>query len=118
MTVSTDQLGDQTTASGERIILSIDAMGGDEGPAAVVAGISRCAQENPDLGFILHGPEATLAPLVARRKELANLCEIRDVPDIVKMTDKPSQTLRTGKNTSMWSAIDAVRNGDAAVIGL
>ncbi|MGH1578715.1 phosphate acyltransferase PlsX [Planktotalea sp.] len=114
MKVSTDQFTDPMTTDGKRIILSIDAMGGDEGPAAIVAGVSRCAVSNPDLGFILHGPADVLDPLVKRRKELSGKCDIRDVPDVVKMTDKPSQTLRTGKNTSMWSAIDAVKNGEAA----
>lgn len=114
MTASTDPNRDLTATDNKRIILSIDAMGGDEGPAAIVAGISRSIKNCPDLGFILHGPNAVLAPLVAKRKGLAGLCELRDVPDVVKMTDKPSQTLRTGKNTSMWSAIEAVRSGEAA----
>ncbi len=114
MTVSTGPTGDQSTASNKRIILSIDAMGGDEGPAAIVAGISRSVQKNPDLGFIVHGQASVLTPLIARRKELVDRCEIRDVPDVVQMSDKPSQTLRTGKNTSMWSAIEAVKTGEAA----
>lgn len=114
MTVSTDQIGDLARTHGKRIILSIDAMGGDEGPVAIVAGISRSASKNPDLGFIVHGPASTLEPLLAKRKNLAGLCEVRDVPDVVKMTDKPSQTLRSGKNTSMWSAVEAVRSGEAA----
>jgi glycerol-3-phosphate acyltransferase PlsX len=93
----------QTSAGPEtqRTILSIDAMGGDEGPAAIVAGIARSAKENRDVGFILHGRANILKPLVEKRK-LTAICEIRDVPDVVQMTDKPSQTLRTGKNTSMW----------------
>jgi glycerol-3-phosphate acyltransferase PlsX len=31
------------------------------------------------------------------------------------MTDKPSYVLRNGKKTSMWSAVEAVRDGSAAV---
>jgi glycerol-3-phosphate acyltransferase PlsX len=31
------------------------------------------------------------------------------------MDDKPSQVLRHGKNTSMWSALESVRSGDATV---
>lgn len=106
----------QTSAGPEtqRTILSIDAMGGDEGPAAIVAGIARSAKENRDVGFILHGRANILKPLVEKRK-LTAICEIRDVPDVVQMTDKPSQTLRTGKNTSMWSAIESVRAGEATV---
>ena len=39
----------------KRIVLSIDAMGGDLGPPAVVAGVARSASKNPNLHFILHG---------------------------------------------------------------
>ena len=101
--------------SENRTVLSIDAMGGDLGPAAVVAGISHSAKVNPDLHFILHGPEAELRRLVNRRRALAGRVEIRDAPDVVTMDDKPSQVLRTGRNTSMWSALEAVRACEAEV---
>ncbi len=98
-----------------RTVLSVDAMGGDRGPAAVVAGIARSAAKNPDIRFILHGPADKLKKLVARRKVLAGRCEIRDAEGVVTMDAKPSQVMRQGKNTSMWSAIEAVRNGEATV---
>ncbi len=111
MTVAKD-----TSASGAgRTIISVDAMGGDRGPATVVAGISRSAKKNPNIGFILHGPADELQKLVARRKYLAGRVEIRDARDVVTMDDKPSQVMRHGKNTSMWSALDAVRAGEAEV---
>lgn len=105
-----------TTADGERpIILSVDAMGGDNGPAAVVSGLNKSAKRNARLHFVLHGPEDQLAPLVAKRKALAGRVTFRDVREVVSMDDRPSQVVRTGKNTSMWSTIEAVRAGDAAV---
>lgn len=97
-----------------RTIISVDAMGGDLGPAAVVAGIDKSAHKNPDIGFIVHGPADELRPLLERRR-LMDRCEIRDVREVVQMDDKPSQVIRTGQNTSMWSAIEAVRNGEAEV---
>ena len=97
-----------------RAIISVDAMGGDLGPSAVVAGISEYADKNPDIGFIVHGPRDKLAKLIERRG-LSDRCEVRDAPDVVRMEDKPSHILRTGQNTSMWSAIEAVRNGEAEV---
>ncbi|WP_397541502.1 phosphate acyltransferase PlsX [Roseovarius salis] len=106
---------DQNKARPDRTIISVDAMGGDHGPATVVAGIARSAKKNDRIGFILHGPEAELAPLVARRKTLAGRCEIRDATDVVSMDEKPSQVIRHGKATSMWSALDSVRNGEATV---
>ncbi|WP_212525645.1 phosphate acyltransferase PlsX [Actibacterium sp. MT2.3-13A] len=96
-------------------VISIDAMGGDRGPAAVVAGIARSAAKNPDIRFILHGPRATLERLVARRRVLAGRCEIRHAEDVVTMDEKPSHVMRHGKGSSMWSAIESVRNGEATV---
>lgn len=106
---------DMSKASGGRILVSVDAMGGDLGPATVVAGIAYSAKKNPKIGFILHGPKSTLDPLVARRKTLAGRCEVRDAPDVVAMEDKPSQAMRQGRETSMWSALESVRNGEAPV---
>ncbi len=106
---------DPTLSVRRSTILSVDVMGGDRGPAVVIAGCDESARKNPDIGFILHGPEADLRPLVARRKSLAGRCEIRDAPDVVSMDDKPSHIVRHGKGTSMWSAIEAVRNGEATV---
>ncbi|MGR3363707.1 MAG: phosphate acyltransferase PlsX, partial [Maritimibacter harenae] len=117
----TDQTGsgNRRTASAQglqRIIISVDAMGGDRGPAAIVAGLSRSARKNKHIGFILHGDKAVLDPLVEKRDELRGICEVRHAEDVVTMDDKPSQILRTGKKTSMWSAIDCVKNGEAEVV--
>ena len=97
-----------------RVIVSVDAMGGDNGPATVVAGLAKSAEKNPDIGFLLHGPEQKLLPLVAKRR-LENRVTIRDAEGVVSMEDKPSHVMRNGKGTSMWSTIEAVRNGEASV---
>ncbi|GAA6158258.1 phosphate acyltransferase PlsX [Ruegeria sp. HU-ET01832] len=96
-----------------RITISVDAMGGDSGPAAVVAGIAKSADKNPDIAFILHGPEAPLRKLVAKRRVLNGRVVFRDCTDVVTMEDKPSQVVRNGKQTSMWSTLESVRQGEA-----
>ncbi len=115
MTALKDSIPAETRANSPKIIISVDAMGGDRGPAAVVAGISRSAKKNAQIAFLLHGPKDTLEKLVAKRKPLAGRVEIRDAADVVTMDDKPSQVMRHGKGTSMWSAVDAVRAGEATV---
>ena len=40
---------------------------------------------------------------------------MRHAPDRVAMEDKPSHVLRRGRNTSMWRAIEAVKNKEAEV---
>lgn len=106
---------DQTVSRAKRTIISVDAMGGDLGPAAVVAGIAKSARKNDQIGFILHGRKDVLAPLVARRRTLAGRCEIRNAPDTVAMDERPNQVMRHGRETSMWSALESVRAGEATV---
>ena len=43
-------------------VLSVDAMGGDKGPATVVAGLSKFLKDKPDARAILHGPKAEMEP--------------------------------------------------------
>lgn len=100
---------------GKLIVLSVDAMGGDRGPAAVVAGLALSAEKNPIIGFILHGDEAVLTPLVAKHPVLAGRCTLRHAPRVVTMEDKPSQVMRNGEGTSMWSCIESVKQGEATV---
>ena len=103
------------TTGAARIVISVDAMGGDRGPAAVVGGIADSAAAHPGAHFIVHGDETHIGPMIARRKDLAGRCEIRHAPRVVTMSDKPSQVMRHGEGTSMWSCIDSVRNGEATV---
>lgn len=103
----------RSTALSGRIVISVDAMGGDRGPAAVIGGIAEAAAGNPDVDFILHGPEDELSRLLSKRPDVAARCTIRHAPGVVTMEDKPGQVMRHGEGTSMWSAIESVRNREA-----
>ncbi len=96
------------------VVLSVDAMGGDTGPATVVAGLFRFLAKAPDARVLLHGPEDELAPLLAR-SDLRGRVTLRHAPHVVQMSDKPSHVMRHGRETSMWSALEAVRDGEAGV---
>jgi phosphate acyltransferase len=97
----------------ERVIISVDAMGGDRGPAAVVAGLVESVPQHPRMDILLHGDEAILRPLLARHPELSARVSVRHAERVVKMEDKPAQVMRHGQGTSMFSTIDAVRDGKA-----
>ncbi len=97
------------------LTVSIDAMGGDAGPGIVVAALLKTTQRHSGVHFLLHGDEAELNPLVARHPRLKDRVSIRHAPGRVSMEDKPSHVLRRGKDTSMWRAIDSVKQGEAQV---
>ncbi|HTQ15072.1 MAG TPA: phosphate acyltransferase PlsX [Rhizomicrobium sp.] len=98
-----------------QLTVSIDAMGGDTGPGIVVTALQRAVVRHPQVRFLLHGDEAELKPLFARRAKLLDRVEIRHAAERVRMEEKPSQALRRGRNTSMWRAIDSVKKKEAQV---
>ncbi|MEM6972450.1 MAG: phosphate acyltransferase PlsX [Pseudomonadota bacterium] len=97
--------------------LSIDAMSGDAGPAPVVAGLLRFVREDADTRFLLFGDGPTLEKLLKKRRAqpLVGRVDVRHTSDTVRMDDIPSRALRTRRESSMWAAIDAVRDGKARV---
>lgn len=97
----------------DRKIISIDGMGGDNAPRVVVEGLERFAQRRADLHFLLHGDEAQLKALLANAPTAAPRTEIRHTDKKIAMDAKPSEAMRRGKDSSMWNAIDAVKNGEA-----
>ncbi|MEM9781488.1 MAG: phosphate acyltransferase PlsX [Pseudomonadota bacterium] len=101
----------------EPLTLSIDAMSGDAGPAAVVAGLVRYARRDETTRFLLFGDAPTLERLLRRRRAqpLAERVSVRHASDVVRMDDVPSKALRTRRDSSMWAAITAVRDGEARV---
>lgn len=100
----------------DTIRISVDAMGGDRGPRVPVEGASLALRERKNSRFIFHGVEAELKPLLEQFPELKAVSEIRNAEVVIAMDEKPSQALRRGRgSSSMWSALQAVKDGQADV---
>jgi phosphate acyltransferase len=93
--------------------IAIDAMGGDTGPAVMVAGAALAFERRDDLSFLLFGDEPSLRPELARHPALAAVSEVVHCDDVISGDDKPSQAIRRAKTSSMGLAIAAVKEGDA-----
>ncbi|MEQ1754342.1 MAG: phosphate acyltransferase PlsX [Micropepsaceae bacterium] len=98
------------------LVVSVDGMGGDNAPQAVVDGLAIAHVRHPKAKFLLHGDHSRLQAILLSRPALKNVTQVVHCDDVVGMEDKPSQALRRGRNTSMWRAIDSVRNKDAQVV--
>jgi glycerol-3-phosphate acyltransferase PlsX len=100
----------------EKVRIALDAMGGDNGAAVVIAGADLSLSRHPDTSFIVFGDEAVVRPLLESRPALAAASRLVHTEVTVKMDEKPSQALRHGRwRSSMWLAIDAVKKGEADV---
>jgi len=98
----------------DTVKIALDAMGGDNAPHIVLAGANIARRRHPDARFLLVGDEAELKPGVARHRGLVDFVEIRHAPARVEDDAKPSQVVRSGRDTSMWQALEAVKEGEAA----
>lgn len=94
--------------------ISLDAMGGDVGAAIVVPGAALALERHPEMRFLIVGDEAVIRPILAAHPKLEAASEVRHAEISIAMDEKPGQALRTGRwKSSMWKAIQAVRDGEA-----
>jgi len=100
----------------DKVRIALDAMGGDHGPAVIVAGADIALSRHPETQFLFFGNTAAVAPLLDARPALKSVSRLVHTDVAVKMADKPSQALRYGRwKSSMWLATDAVKKGEADV---
>lgn len=99
-----------------KIRIALDAMGGDHGPEVVVPGAAMAHQRHPDTEFLFFGDTARIEAAMAGVPALKPVSQIIHTDVAIRMDDKPSQALRQGRlKSSMWQAIDAVKQGRADV---
>jgi len=89
-------------------------MGGDAAPEIVVRGAGIARERFPDVRFLMYGGGEAVADLVAADAALAEQTELREAPTVISPEAKASQALRSGRDSSMWRALDAVKRGEAA----
>ena len=99
--------------------IAVDAMGGDTGPAAIMAGAARAFRRDPSLEFIVYGNEAAIQAELDHHRELASAVTLVHSPEAIGASEKPIMRSRRARTTSMGMAINAVKEGkaDAAVSG-
>ncbi len=91
-------------------------MGGDHGPSVAIAGAAISLQRHPDMQFVIYGDKEQIDGHLAAHAALARASRVEHCEVAVRMDEKPSQALRNGRrNSSMWRAIEAVREGEADV---
>src|ERR1051326_1600290 len=87
----------------DKVRIALDAMGGDHGPAVVVAGAELALRRNSATEFLFFGDAAQVAPLIDARPELKAVSRLSHTEVAVRMDAKPSQALRYGRwKSSMW----------------
>jgi len=97
----------------KNLTIAIDAMGGDFGPSVTLPAASLAFKQNSNIRFVFYGHEGQITHYLEKHPELKSVSRIVHTDKVVSSHEKPSVALRTGKDSSMRLAIDAVKNGEA-----
>lgn len=100
----------------KKIVIALDAMGGDHGVESVIPGAAMALKARPNLEFILFGSEIAIFRELEKFPQLKKCSVIHHTNHAISSTDKPSDALRKGKESSMRLAIDSVAQGRASSV--
>ena len=95
--------------------IAVDAMGGDNSPKKIIDGIVLNNQKNKDIFYKIFGNKSKIEELIDGKID-KNYFEIVHTDNLVKSTDSPLEGAKRGKDTSMWLAIESVKNKESDII--
>ncbi|MDC0456005.1 phosphate acyltransferase PlsX [Candidatus Pelagibacter sp.] len=97
------------------IKIAVDAMGGDNSPKKVVDGIIHHHKSNTNTFYQIFGDKEKIQNHINEQLTSSSF-EIIHTKDIVKGTDSPLEGAKRGKNTSMWLAIQSVKEKKSDIV--
>lgn len=97
--------------------IALDGMGGDYAPREIIKGAIEALNELKDLFIIVTGDEDKLREtLSAYPAEVADRITIYPTMQVITMHDHPKDALLMKKDSSLYKAVELVKNGDAVGI--
>ena len=95
--------------------IAVDAMGGDGSPKKIIDGIIDHHKDNKDVLYKIFGDQNKIQKLINNNIHKQNY-EIINSSNEVKSTDSPLEAAKRGKDTSMWLAIESVKNKESDIV--
>lgn len=92
----------------------VDAYGGDNSPLVNVQGATQALRDIKDLEIVLVGNQPTLESLLKEEKYDKNRLTIVHASDVITCNDKPTEAIRTKKDSSMSRCFDIMRKDEDA----
>jgi len=95
--------------------IAVDAMGGDGSPQKIIEGIIHHNKKSKNIFYNIFGDKEKINKYISKNLNVNNY-EIINTIEIVEDSDTPLSAAKRGKNTSMWMAIDSVKNNKSDVV--
>ena len=98
-----------------KVIIAVDAMGGDHGPAAAVGGVLMALEADAGISkIIIVGREDEIRAALSGQKYDAARIDIVDAPEVIGAEEAPTVAIKQKKNSSMVVGLNLVKTGQAA----
>lgn len=97
----------------EKVRVAVDAMGGDNAPAAPVAGAVEALNENSNISVILLGREEELNAELAKYKYNKEDVTVLNCTEVIEMAEPPVAAIDKKKDSSIVRGLRMVRKGEA-----
>jgi len=97
------------------IKIAVDAMGGDNSPKKIIDGINHHSKSNTNTFYQIFGDKEKIQNYINDQLPTSSF-EIIHTKDVVKGTDSPLEGAKRGKNTSMWLAIQSVKEKKSDIV--
>ena len=97
------------------IKIAVDAMGGDGSPKKVIDGIILNNKSNKNVFYKIFGDQNQISELIKNKID-SKFYEIIHTDKVIKSTDSPLEGAKRGKETSMWLAIQSVKERKADIV--
>ena len=97
------------------IKIAVDAMGGDGSPKKVIDGIIHHYNDNKNTFYQIFGDSKQIENII-NGKLPKSVFELIHTEDLVKGTDSPLEGAKRGKKTSMWLAIESVKEKKSDIV--
>ncbi len=98
-----------------KVKIAIDAMGGENSPKKIIEGIEISLKSNQENFFYLYGKKDLLEKEISKKKLVQKSCEIINAGDIILDDESPLAGAKKSKNTSMWKAIESLKDGKSDI---
>ena len=95
------------------IIIAIDAMGGDNSPTKVIEGISLHSKNSQGVNYKIFGKKDLIIPLLSKYEIPNERLNLIHTDSIVEGGDTALSAAKRGKNTSLWLAVESLKNNEA-----
>ena len=98
------------------IIIAVDAMGGDNAPQKVLDGIELHHNKTENIFYNIFGNKESINSILKHKKINTNNFEIIHTDKKIMGEDSALTAAKRGKDTSMWLAIESVKNKTSDIV--